>query len=42
MLKHTSHKLVLKDLDDFVEDAGRNGDVLVDPQDVLDNRYLDG
>jgi hypothetical protein len=41
VLVNTSGELVPKDLNDLIEDAGRNGDVLLDPGDVFDNWNLD-
>jgi hypothetical protein len=42
MFVNSSGELVPKDLNDLIEDAGRNGDVLLDPGDVFDNWNLDG
>jgi hypothetical protein len=42
VLVNASGKLVSKNLNDLIEDAGRNGDVLLDPGDVFDNWNFDG
>ena len=42
MLVDTAGELVFEYLDDVVEDAGGDWDVLVNPWDVPDDRDLDG
>ena len=41
MLVHSGCELIPKDLYDLVEDAGRDGDVFLDPWYVFDDRDLD-
>jgi hypothetical protein len=41
VLVNTGCEFVTKNLDDLVEDAGRDGDILLDPGDMFDNWDLD-
>ena len=42
MFVNTCCELLLEDLDDLIEDASGDRDVLLDPGDMFDDRNLDG